>query len=388
MSRAIVLGAGVLGASAAYHLALAGAEVTVLEAGGPASGTSSATFSIDVTHLKTPRSYYELNRLSAEEHIVLAEELGAPSWRHPMPLIQWGHTAREQQIIRDRAVRLRSWGHPCRFAEPTELNELAPTVDAAACAAEELVVHDRSAWYDAPLFVRSLLDRAALMGADIRYGLRVTGMIRSGDRIVGVESGSRRWEADWVVNCAGPDADRIARHAGVSLPLKQIPGLVGESTPVPEAGLSAIVAAPDVDLRPAPGSRICSISWSVDAMLSSGPASGADLRLEEKLHRLGQEVLPALRTARLAGARLGVRPVPADGLPLIGTTPQAEGLYHLVTHSGVNLAPVLGRLAVQEMISDQPDSRLAPYRPGRDMPAQVQDESLQVMSDQPSLAGN
>lgn len=54
MTRAIVLGAGVLGASVAYHLARAGSEVTVIEARGPAGGTSSATFSIDVTHLKTP----------------------------------------------------------------------------------------------------------------------------------------------------------------------------------------------------------------------------------------------------------------------------------------------------------------------------------------------
>ncbi|MCT2594603.1 FAD-binding oxidoreductase [Streptomyces sp. N2-109] len=387
MSRVIVLGAGVLGASVAYHLAVAGAGVTVIEAGGPAAGTSSATFSIDVTHLKTPHSYYELNRRSANEHIALGEELGGPTWRHPMPLVQWGHTELEQRAIRERAVRLQSWGHPCRFADPTDLAELAPTADPGACAAEELVVHDRSAWYDAPQFVRRLLDHAALLGADIRYGLKATGLIRSGDRVVGVETGARRWEADWVVNCAGADADRIARLAGTSLPLTEIPGLVGESTPVPEPGLHAILATPGVDLRPAPGSRICSISWPVDAMLPSGAEPGGDLGLEGELHRRGQEILPALRTARLAGARLGVRPVPVDGLPLVGTSPETAGLYTVVTHSGVNLAPVLGRLAAEEITSGRQNPALAPYRPTRDVAAGVQDESLQVMSDQPSLAG-
>lgn len=387
MSRAIVLGAGVLGASVAYHLALAGAAVTVIEAGGPAAGTSSATFSVDVTHLKTPRSYYELNRRSAAEHIALGEKLQGPAWRHPMPLVQWGHTAQEQRQIRERALRLQSWGHPCRFADPADLAALAPTVDLGACAAEELVVHDRSAWYDAPLFVRHLLDHAALLGADIRYGLRATGLVRSGDRVIGVETGTRRWEADWVVNCAGADADRIARLAGASLPLTKIPGLVGESTPVPDAGLHAILATPGVDLRPAPGSRICSISWPVDAMLPSGAESGAGLGLEDELHRRGQKILPALRAARLAGARLGVRPVPVDGLPLVGTSPEAANLYSVVTHSGVNLAPILGRLAAEEITSGRPSPDLAPYRPARDVAAEVQDESLQVMSNQPSLAG-
>ncbi|MEV4109043.1 FAD-binding oxidoreductase [Nonomuraea sp. NPDC049695] len=375
MSRVIVLGAGVLGASVAYHLAVAGVQVVVIEAGGPAAGTSSATFSMDVTHLKTPRTYYELNRAGAALHATLAEELGGTSWRHPMPAIQWGDSEESQRGLRERAVRLRSWGHPCRIADPSELRELAPAVDPAACTASELVVHDQSAWYDAPLFVQRLLDRAATLGADIRYGLRANALIRRGDTVTGVETGTRRWEADWVVNCTGPDADRVAALAGTDLPMNRIPGLVGESTPVPELRLDAILATPEVDLRPAPGDRICSISWPVDALL---PAQSDDA-LAERLHAGGQRVLPALRTARLAGVRLGVRPVPADGLPLAGTHPGAPGLYHLVTHSGVNLAPELGRLAAQEIVNGEgPD--LAEYRVTRGATTSVQDESLTLMT--------
>ncbi|MFE7245610.1 hypothetical protein [Streptomyces sp. NPDC057580] len=81
-----------------------------------------------------------------------------------------------------------------------------------------------------------------------------------GQSSVGVRTGARVWEADHVVNCAGPDAGGIAALADVSLPLARIPGLVGESTPVPEARLGAILATPGVDLRPASGARVCSIS--------------------------------------------------------------------------------------------------------------------------------
>ncbi|MEV0232085.1 FAD-binding oxidoreductase [Nonomuraea sp. NPDC050786] len=375
MSRVIVLGAGVLGASVAYHLAVAGVQVVVIEAGGPAAGTSSATFSMDVTHLKTPRTYYELNRAGAALHATLAEELGGTSWRHPMPAIQWGDSEESRRGLRERAERLRSWGHPCRIADPSELRELAPAVDPAACTASELVVHDQSAWYDAPLFVQRLLDRAATLGADIRYGLRANALIRRGDTVTGVETGTRRWEADWVVNCTGPDADRIAALAGTDLPMNRIPGLVGESTPVPELRLDAILATPEVDLRPAPGNRICSISWPVDALL---PAQSDDA-LAERLHAGGQRVLPALRNARLAGVRLGVRPVPADGLPLAGTHPGVPGLYHLVTHSGVNLAPELGRLAAQEIVNGE-GADLAEYRVTRGAATSVQDESVTLMT--------
>ncbi|MCB5907773.1 NAD(P)/FAD-dependent oxidoreductase [Streptomyces pinistramenti] len=388
MSRVLVIGAGVLGASVAHHLARAGAEVTVIDAGGPASGTSSATFSIDVTHLKTPYSYYELNRRSAAAHLTLGEELGGAAWRHQVPLVQWGHTPHERRVINERAQRLRSWGHACRTTGTEALAELAPGADPAACAAPELVVHDHAAWYDAPLLARALLDRAALNGAAIRYGLRVTALLRRGDRVVGVATEGRRWEADHVINCAGPEAGRIAALADVSLPLTRIPGLVGESTPVPAARLGAILATPGVDLRPAPGDRVCSISWPVDALLPADGDTGREQQpgLEEELHRRGGEVLPALRTAGLTGVRRGVRPVPADGLPLVGTVPGADGLYSVVTHSGVTLAPLLGELAAEEVLSGRAVPALAPYRPSREPAADVQDESVQVMSNQQAAA--
>ncbi|MFB7225083.1 NAD(P)/FAD-dependent oxidoreductase [Streptomyces sp. NPDC056227] len=393
MPRVLVLGAGVLGASVAHHLAAAGAHVTVIEAGGPAAGTSSATFSIDVTHLKTPYTYYALNRRGSELHQQLGEELGGADWRHPAPLVQWGHSEQEQHVIRERAERLRGWGHACRSAEPSELTELAPGVAPDACRTEELVVHEHASWYDAPLFTRRLLDRAALNGADIRYGLRVTGVLCTGERITGVVAQGRRFEADWVVNCAGPDAGRIAALAGASLPLNRVPGLVGESTRLPERDrLGAILATPGVDLRPAPDGRIVSISWPVDAMLPADAEGAADITdaadsaqqaapaLEQELQRLGREVFTPLRTAEMAGVRLGVRPVPADGLPLVGCAAATPGLYTVVTHSGVTLAPALGLLAAQEIIGGRASEELADYRPDRTPATDVLDESVQVMS--------
>ncbi|MBO8192089.1 FAD-binding oxidoreductase [Streptomyces oryzae] len=383
MSRAVVIGAGVIGAATAHRLAEAGVDVTVLEAAGRAPGTSSATFSIDVTHLKTPHSYFLLNQRSAALHRELEAEIrdqgGTAGWRHSAPLVQWGHTEEEQRTLRVRAARLAGWGHPCRTADPGELRTLAPGVDPAACEASELVVHDEAAWYDAPLLARALLDRAAALGADIRYDTPVTALLMDGGgRVRGAEARGRRFGADHVVNCAGPDAGRIAELAGLRLPLRQIPGLVGESTPLAEP-LRAIVATPGVDLRPAPGNRACAISWPLDAVLA--PSAEASVPPEVDLLRRCSAVLPAFRA--LSGTRIGVRPVPEDGLPLVGPHRQVPGLYTIVTHSGVTLAPLLGALAAREITGFGPVSELAPYRPDRDMSHPIRDESLAVMSGRP-----
>ncbi|MEB3963121.1 FAD-dependent oxidoreductase, partial [Streptomyces kunmingensis] len=102
--------------------------------------------------------------------------------------------------------------------------------------------------------------------------------------------------------------------------------------------------------------------------------------LPQELHRRAGAVLPGLARARIEDARIGVRPIPSDGLPLVGEVPGAPGLYHLVSHSAVTLAPVLGRLAARELTTGRSAAELAPYRPDRAVPGDVQDENLRAMN--------
>jgi glycine/D-amino acid oxidase-like deaminating enzyme len=77
-----------------------------------------------------------------------------------------------------------------------------------------------------------------------------------------------------------------------------------------------------------------------------------------------RQVLPGLGEARLETVRIGIRSVAADGMPVVGIAPNVDNLYLLVSHSGVTLAPVLGRLVAEELLGG-PQDRLDPYRPAR-----------------------
>ena len=82
---------------------------------------------------------------------------------------------------------------------------------------------------------------------------------------------------------------------------------------------------------------------------------------EGTLARL-REMFPALEL-RMAGARLAWRPVPGDGLPVVGPA-GPEGLWLAVMHSGATLAPLIGELVAQEMGGGTAEL-LAPYRAER-----------------------
>jgi glycine/D-amino acid oxidase-like deaminating enzyme len=89
MISAIVIGAGVMGASVAYRLAQAGAGVTVLEATRVGGGTSGTSFAWTNAHKKPPKPYHDLNVAGMKAHAALADEFGATPWWHGGGSLEW-----------------------------------------------------------------------------------------------------------------------------------------------------------------------------------------------------------------------------------------------------------------------------------------------------------
>jgi glycine/D-amino acid oxidase-like deaminating enzyme len=365
-ARIVVVGAGVIGSVLAYRLAQAGATVTVVERAHPGAGTSGRSFAWINGFDKPPREYHRLNVLSIRDHEDLADELGG-DWVHVTGSLHWAdardaaHLARLESAVR----RLVGWGMRVDRLTPDEaVRELEPDlrIDPATVPAVHLV--HRSGWVDA-----MALAAGALRAAGDRYGATVVrgevvalpvthGMVEAMVLVDGT-----RLEADVVVNAAGPDAARLATLAGATLPLERTPGLLLVTGPVP-ARLGRVAYAPELHLRPDGGGRVL-IQWDpLDDAAADGTAPAIDdPRIGVALDR-AREVMPALELAGVEALRLGVRPVPVDGYPLVGFDAEVGNLYHVVTHSGVTLAARLALLVTEELTGGD-TAALEPYRPTR-----------------------
>lgn len=359
----VVVGAGIVGACIAYRLAEAGARVTVLDAGPPGRGTSGASFAWLNAFSKTPQSYYELNVASIAEHRVLAEELagGNASWLHANGALHWADSEPEDAKLRANAERLRSWGYPVEWLTPAAIiADLEPDL-AFPPDQPAVLLAPGEGWVEVVPLIAALLHAARQYGAEIRWPAAVIGVERTDGRVVGVRlEGGASIYADVVVNCAGPSADGLAQLAGIEYPFKRIPGLLAISAPV-AAELKRVCRGPGIHFRPDGGGRILMAEDDVDKQIGTGPqAKGAD-----DLLRLAARYLPNLGGGRIEVQRVGVRPMPPDGLPIVGFVPGIEGFYTVVSHSGVTLGPLWGRVAAAEIVHNRPDLRLAPYRPGR-----------------------
>lgn len=356
----VVVGAGCVGANVAYRLAERGAGVLVLDAGFPGNGTSSASFAWLNAFNKTPREYYDLNVTSMEEHAALAKELGGGTWLHQDGALAWEDTPAECARLDETFERLRAWGYAVEAVTPREARELEPDLHIAPHV-ERVVWTPGEGYVEVVPLIAALLAQARRRGARVLSNRRVVGLVRDGHRVRGVTTADgERFEAAAVVDCAGQAADELARLAGVGLPLDRVPGRLVYTSPVATT-LRRPVHAPGVHFRPDGGGRLVLSEGAHDLVWSES----ADPWPAERSLRAAASHLPALSGARVEATRVGVRPMPRDQRPMVGGLPGADGLYVVVSHSGVTLGPLWGRMAAAELMDGVRDRRLEPFRPAR-----------------------
>lgn len=356
----VVVGAGCVGANVAYRLAQRRASVTVLEANAPGGGTSAASFAWTNSFNKTPRGYHDLNVASMEEHAVLAKELGGGPWLHPDGALAWDEAPASLTRLEQAVERLAGWGYAVEWISPRQARELEPDLHIGA-RVDRVVWTPGEGYVEAVPFIGALLAEATRLGARVRPGQRVTEVIRAGDRVRGVRTADGgRFEADVVIDCAGGTMDEIARLAGLTIPIDRIPGRLVYTSPVATT-LKRPIHAPGAHFRPDGGGRIVLAEGAHDQVWSE---SAEPWPAERSLAAVAVH-LPRLARARVEATRVGVRPMPRDEKPMVGSIPGLGGFYVVVSHSGVTLGPLWGRVTAAELLDATLDPRLAPYRPAR-----------------------
>jgi glycine/D-amino acid oxidase-like deaminating enzyme len=181
-------------------------------------------------------------------------------------------------------------------------------------------------------------------------------------RAVWLASG-RRLTVDAVVNCAGPRAAEVAELAGLVLPMRNTHGVLVYSTPV-AVSLSRVIHAPEVHLRPEGAGRILLHSQESDsaAHVSDTGEISVDRSGIEKVVIAACTLYPGLRGAVVESVRVGERPIPGDGLPVLGRVAALPNFHFAVSHSGATLCLHAGDLVAAEALGEDRDQALAAFR--------------------------
>lgn len=362
MLDVVVVGAGVIGASVAMRLALAGANVTVLDARRPGSGASMTSFAWLNSANKRPRAYFDLNVAGMQAHLGLRSELGSAPWLHEGGRLEWipDHLA----AAAERAFeRLRSWGYAGGWIEPKEALALEPDVSPASLQDCRPAHFPQEAWIDPALYVGAMLRIALSHGARVQSAMPVAGLTLKGDRVQGVRTSAGEIAADVVVNCAGAGVNSLS-DAVPPTPMASTTGFLAFTPPLPLT-VERIVAAPGISFRPDGGGRLMVHSGAADTALSSARDDDDLAWLASGLAARIAELLPAAGAFDMEACRVTQRPIPEDGYPVVGPGAGVEGYYVAVSHSAVTLAAWLGRAICDEILFGPRRTELDAYRPER-----------------------
>jgi glycine/D-amino acid oxidase-like deaminating enzyme len=361
-----VLGAGIIGAAVADRLARSGASVTVVDSRQPGRQTSGSSFAWLNANQKLPRHYHDLSVRAMAEWAALAADLAGPSWYVPTGSLTWADADEQRAELTDRLTRLRDWDYPAADLTARQAADLEPSLRVPAAA--RVAFFPSEGFVHGDLAADALLHRARSAGARlVRTGGDVR-LDRDGDRVTGVRlPGAGRLHADVYVCCAGWRTTALLEPVGLTVPLVPA-GEPGSTAPcvVTSVGgrtpLRRVVHAPRVNLRPASGGGLHLEAGDVNDRVDAGTAD-LDAYGRELRDRAAQLIAGAPPDGA-SWTRLCIRPLPVDGHPIAGRLPAAANAYVVVTHSGMTLAPLLGRLVAADILCDD-GAELAPYRPGR-----------------------
>ena len=366
--KVVIVGAGIVGAAIAYNLTMRpGIDVTVLDAGAAGSGASGHSFAWTNAFNKQPRHYHDLNRRSMDLWHRFVAGLGVPAAFSCHGNLILENTPERAEALRAQVETLQAWGYPSRLIGVDELAALEPALAQHRFTAACYSPHEGHV--DVAPVVRACLDRAQARGAVVReHAGRVSLRPSATGALDGVETAAGAVDADVVVVAAGTEAPSLVAVAGVKVPQAVSPGIVIRTDPRPRVlETVSLVHLPAIDTKRAE----IHLRQLPDGALHMGQGTQESLdRDDSQAHAndlLGRAThyFPALEGATASPQAVGYRPMPADGLPVLGFTQPAPNLYVAMMHSGVTLAPLVGELVALEIAEGVSVDWLAPYRVGR-----------------------
>lgn len=371
---AIVVGGGVVGASAAFHLKKLGASrVALVERGQVCTGGTAKSCAICRSHYSIPTN----TEFAVKSHEVFRdfpEYVGvkdaASGWVEAGYLIVADD--RHAVSLRGNLGMQAGVGAETYEISAAEALELHPRLNLDDVT---VVGYEPSSGYADPyLTTTGFVAGARALGAEVMTDTPVTGLLRSGDRITGVRTSRGEIAAGTTLFAIGPWSRVLADWLGVHLPLAVSKHIVLTfRSGAPYAATLPIVKDMTVEnkmyFRPASGGVVLVGTGDYGERLDDVDALNESVTDDFVLMMGGQIAnrMPEFADGELVASWAGPYDIPPDWNPVLGPVEGIDGLHIAYGFSGhgFKLSPVLGRVLAQNILGLPTDVDIGGYRFGR-----------------------
>ncbi len=350
---AVIIGAGAVGGSVAFHLAEAGLNVVLVDKAFPGAGTSRATQAGIGVYAKKPRANLLLNMKGAELYPSLVARLGADVELDMCGVLNVAFSAQELERMRAfLATQHETPGYRAKMLTGDEARAMEPALapdiaGAAFCPLDGSV--------NSLLYVHALARGVVRLGGRILAWTEVRQITRRGGESWSVDTSGGAIEARWVVNCAGVDAKRIGQMVGVEIPIEPNRGHVLVTEALPPM-IRRRISGPTLMRQTVSGTMLLG---QTEELVGRDEAESLPLLTAQAA--VCRRILPALGRVKVIRSFVGFRPWPPDGMPVFGEVPGVPGFLVAVGHSGITWSPAIGMLLTELVTTGKPSLPLEPY---------------------------
>lgn len=367
----IVIGAGVIGTSAAFHLAQLGAQrVLLLERLQVGAGTSAQSSGILRSHYSVPQNV-ELARRSwatFRNFAQVVDDEGASAG-----LVQCGYLIASPEgprldSLRSTLAAQQASGVPVQILSRDAAQQRLPI-----CRFDdaELIGFEPDAGFaDAYLVATGFARAARRRGVRIAEGVQALQLLRAQGRVVGVETSAGSFHAPLVISAQNIWATEIERWTGIETPLRaerhRVFALQGPLRYSFEMPVYKDLGSPGMFYCRSYGGSQMLVGEGIGGETLATPSNDPGEISLDAVAEIGAQVaqrFPSFESAGLASAWTGVYDVTPDWNPVLGRLPDVPGLivaYGFSGH-GFKLSPAVGKVLAQTALDLPTDVSLQAY---------------------------
>jgi sarcosine oxidase subunit beta len=364
----IILGAGVMGASIAFHLARRNAgRIAVLDKNHAASGGSGRSSALVRMHYSFPPEV-QLALISLKIFQHWRDIVGEPGEFRKTGFVRIVHPG-ESEALKQNVAMQRNLGANVELIDRHQLKQLEPDwqVDEVELAAYE----PDSGYGDGNVVANDFLSRARDLGATCLSKTRAISFLIEAGRIRGVQTDHGEIHAPIVIAATGPWTRPLFQSTGFDPPIEtefhQVAILKNAPTMKPGAACIDSVTATYFRSDARDKFLVGDFYGKRPIDPDNFPQRPSETDLEEIIDRASRR-LPKLETAEVMRGVTGVYDVTPDSRPLLGPVPGVEGLYLCAGFSGMGfkISPAIG-LVMSELVLDGKATTvdITPFRPTR-----------------------
>jgi glycine oxidase len=350
--RVVVVGGGIAGCAAAIELAGRGADVTLLEADQPGVRATGASAGMVAPQYEAagPGPFFRLGVASRDAYPAFVERIEAlaewPLAFRSDGMLVANRTEEDEAGARDALAWQREEGLRGEVLTPAQALErhpgLSPEVRSWVWLPDEAQV-------DAQRLAVALGSAVRAAGARLGLGQRVVEVLSGSGRATSVRTeAGETFAADAVVLAAGAWSGKIAGLPR-ELPIRPVRGQILRLLPAEMPGWPLVATHEGRYLVPRQNGTLLLGSTMEDVGFDDSVTAEARLELAE----IAAELVPALADAPIVERWAGLRPMSADGWPVVGPDPELEGLFYATGHgrNGILLGPLTGRV-IADLVLD------------------------------------